>query len=333
MRRWLLDYLTCPTCPGDHDLELHAGESEGEDILGGHLACPCCARRFPIVRGIPRFVAADQDYCGNFGFQWQRWKAIQIDRLSGHRLSETRFFADSGWEPQWLAGKVIVDGGCGAGRFSDVAAGHGARVIACDISQAVEACRDNTAVHDGNVAPIQASLLELPLKKGRVDGVFCMGVIQHTPDPRRVMSALPGTLKPGGLLAYNFYENDLWWRLQWVKYLLRTFTPHLPLSWTLTLSKALVAMLFPLTRALSGIRKIRIVNHFVPIASVHAPELTREQQYAWTLLDTFDWYAPRYEKRQKHDEVAALLREAGLTEVRSRPGIACARAAGPGPQS
>lgn len=152
-----------------------------------------------------------------------------------------------------------------------------------------------------------------------------MGVIQHTPDPARTMAALPPFLRPGGRLVYNFYERGLSPRLQVVKYALRLITPRLPRRATLALSRALVAVFFPLTRLLSRIRYVRFANHFMPIAATHFAELSREQQYRWTLLDTFDWYGPRHERRQDHREVTALLEAAGLVDVAGSPGLAWAR--------
>ncbi len=321
MRAWLLDVLVCPDCPDQPSLRLEEAQSEGEEILSGRLTCSSCGKAWPVRDGIPRFVPPDDDYCGNFGFQWREWQALQIDRLSGHTLSRDRFMADSGWPPGWLSGKLILDAGCGAGRFTDVCAGEGARVVACDLSGAIDACAETMRVHQGRVACIQASLFALPLRRAAFDGLFCMGVIQHTPDPDAVIAALPQFLRPEGRLAYNFYERDWWPWFQVVKYALRLITPRLSLDSTLALSRALVALFFPLTHALSGIRRVRIINHVIPIASVHSPQLSLEQQRAWTLLDTFDWYGPRYEKRQDHREVAARLRAMGLDVRVARAGI------------
>ncbi|MGE4278578.1 MAG: methyltransferase domain-containing protein [Magnetospirillum sp.] len=326
MRAWLLDLLACPHCPDEQPLSLRIDWAMDEEIIDGRLSCPCCGASWPVRDGVPRFVGSDQDYCGNFGFQWQHWKAVQIDRLAGHSLSETRFLADSGWSPDWIKDKLILDCGCGAGRFTDIAAKHGARVVSVDLSQAVNACRETTMVWDGRVQPIQASLFDLPLRRSVFDGLFCMGVIQHTPKPERLMTLLPGWLKPGGRLAYNFYEADFWPKLQPLKYALRLVTPYLPTDWTLALCQGLVATLFPLSRALSGIRKVRIVNHVLPICSSHDKALNREQQYAWTLLDTFDWYGPRHEIRQDHHKVKALLESQGLKQVQASPGLATASA-------
>ncbi len=328
MHRNVLDILICPRCRSEAPLALSATEETDDGVVSGNLNCAGCGARYPITDGIPRFVAPAEDYCANFGFQWNEWRSLQIDRLAGHRLSATRFLADTRWRPSWLAGKLILDAGCGAGRFADVAAGLGARVVAVDLSTAVDACRETTAVHGGRVTCIQASLFDLPLRAGVFDAVYCMGVIQHTPDPERLMAGLPLHLKPGGRLAYNFYEEGLWRRLQVLKYGLRLITPHLPVAATLALSRFLVAAFFPLTRALGAVPKVRILNHFIPIAAVHHPSLSREQQYAWTLLDTFDWYGARYEKRQDHRRVADILRRAGLEGVEGQAGLTWGRRPG-----
>ena len=212
VQRSFLDILACPGCRADRPFNLEVDAEEGSDVISGVLNCRACAAEFQIANGIPRFVSTAEDYCHNFGFQWQNWKNIQIDRLSGHGLSETRFFNDSRWEPGWLRDKLVLDAGCGAGRFADVAALHGARVVACDISTAVDACRNVLLIHGERVECVQASLYDMPFRDGVFDAVFCMGVIQHTPDPEKVIVGLPTYVRPGGRVAYNFYEEGFWQR-------------------------------------------------------------------------------------------------------------------------
>ncbi len=318
----LIHLLACPKCAGDAPLDLHQRAGDGDIIDEGTLICSHCHNEYLITNGIPRFADPDDNYCGNFGFQWQKWKEIQIDRLSGHTLSEDRFYSDTQWDREWLKGKLILDAGCGAGRFTDVALAAGAKVVAIDLSGAIDACFENTKIHGDHIQCIQASLFELPFKRGVFDGVYCIGVIQHTPDPEAVITGLPKFARLGGRIAYNFYEEGLWRRLQVPKYLLRLITPYLPISITLGLSKFLVMTLFWLTSLLAPIKKIRILNHFIPIASVHNPALTRDQQYIWTLLDTFDWYGARFEKRQHHNHVADLMKSINIQEINSEPGIA-----------
>ncbi|MAH84085.1 MAG: hypothetical protein CBB68_07040 [Rhodospirillaceae bacterium TMED8] len=295
-------------------------------VVSGSLQCTSCGADFPIINGIPRFVKPEEDYCGNFGYQWQEWGSIQIDHLSAHKLSHDRFLADTRWEPDWLNGKLILDAGCGAGRFSDIAGELGARVIAIDISTAIDTCRATTARHDdranGGVDCIQASLFDLPLRRDIFDAIYCMGVIQHTPHPTALMTGLPTFLKPGAQLFLNFYEEGVWRRLQIIKYSLRLVTPFLPINVTWALSKILVTLLFPLTAAIARIPKIKILNHIIPIAAVHNQLLTLEQQRTWTLLDTFDWYGARFEKRQYHTDVAKILADSGMVRISTEPGLA-----------
>lgn len=320
MHHRLLDLLACPGCGGD--LALEPTHVDGEDVVDGRLRCRGCGREAPVTGGIPRFAGAAAAPYGNFETQWRRWGRVQIDRLSGHTLSEGRLLNETGWERDWFQGRLILDAGCGAGRFADVAAGLGAEVIAVDISGAVDACRDNLAARGARVHCVQASLFALPLKPAVADGAYCVGVIQHTPDPEGAVASVAAALKPGGRLAVNFYERDLWPKLQPLKYGLRLFTPRLAPETLHRLCRALVAVFFPLSRLLSRIRGLRLLNHVLPICAVHDPALSREQQVLWTLLDTFDWYGPVHEIRQRHGRIAQVLRDLGMRDVEARPGIA-----------
>jgi SAM-dependent methyltransferase len=331
MHASLIDLLICTACRTDAPLRLGVGEGTREEVLEGELLCTHCRSRFPIRRGTPRFVETAQDYCGNFGFQWERWKSIQIDRLEGHRLSEARFFAEVPWDREWMKGKRILDAGCGAGRFSDVAAGCGATVVACDLSDAIDACRDNTRGSAGRVHTVQASLYDLPFREGSFDAVFCFGVIQHTPDPRRTMATLPRYVRPGGLLAYDFYERSPWER-PWVPhFFFRRFTPRWPISRLLAFSHLLTALFFPLAWVVSRIPFVKRLKPLLPIAIQSSPELSLRAQYQWTVLDTFDWYGPHFEQRQHYREVTTLLAGLGLQDMTGRPGVVTARLPDAGP--
>ena len=231
MKNWLIPLLRCPRCGEDAPFDVNPAGADDEEVPDGRLLCRHCRAAFPVIAGIPRFADSDQNYSENFGIQWKLFRETQIDRLAGHQLSETRFIKDTRWPAGWLKGKLILDAGCGAGRFTDVMAEMGATVVACDLSSAVEACKKTTddptgaTAERGRVQPVQGDLLSLPFREGVFDAVFCMGVIQHTPDPERVIGTLPRHLKPGGRLAYNFYEIDPFTKFQFIKYLLRR-APH-----------------------------------------------------------------------------------------------------------
>ncbi|HXA92727.1 MAG TPA: hypothetical protein VNU73_05725, partial [Steroidobacteraceae bacterium] len=102
------------------------GTPSGGVLLEGALACPACDREFPVVSGIPRFVPRE-NYASGFGLEWTRHARTQYDSYSGLKVSEQRFFAQTGW-PHDLRGEVILEVGSGSGRFTEQAANTGATV-------------------------------------------------------------------------------------------------------------------------------------------------------------------------------------------------------------
>ena len=137
----------------------------GRAARGGRAGCAGCGGTWPVRNSVPRFVPEEEDYAGGFGFQWQRWRLTQIDRLNGTTLTTDRLLTDTGWDRDWIAGRLIFDGGAGAGRFSDALAAMGARVVSLDMSIAIDACCETTRVHGDAVQCIQASLM--PYRCGR----------------------------------------------------------------------------------------------------------------------------------------------------------------------
>jgi SAM-dependent methyltransferase len=281
--------------------------------------CPGCGREYPIVRGIPRFVASDQ-YVENFGWQWDRFRRTQIDQFNGTSESEARFRRETEWQPKDLPGELMLDAGCGAGRFSAIAASWGARVVAVDLAgAAVEACLRNMHALGLQVLVIQASLFDLPFKPGTFDRIFSLGVLQHTPDPPRLIRELPTLLKPGGALAYWIYERR-WYQFLHLKYALRPLTRRLSPRVNFGLATALVSGLFPVTALMSKVPLVRETLRFMPVAARHLwGRLSLRQQWEWAVLDTLDWYGPGYDFPQEEPKVLELLRASGLEDVRRAP--------------
>ena len=54
MKLRALDYLACPACAGD--LQLEEKSREGEDVMTGSLCCTACSIVYPIEHGVPRFA-------------------------------------------------------------------------------------------------------------------------------------------------------------------------------------------------------------------------------------------------------------------------------------
>ncbi len=130
----------------------------------------------------------DDGYNNSFALQWRTFKSNQIDAVSGTDLTARRFH-DTGWSPDDLRGKLTLEAGCGAGRFTRLLAEAGADVVAIDYSAAVDVCREMNG-HFPNVLFMQCDILEMPLRPESFEYVFCYGVLQHTSNPKTTFLAL-----------------------------------------------------------------------------------------------------------------------------------------------
>jgi 2-polyprenyl-3-methyl-5-hydroxy-6-metoxy-1,4-benzoquinol methylase len=292
----------------------------GNLVVEGNLLCVQCGERFPIVRSIPRFVSEQEDYAKSFGLQWERFRRTQVDRFNGTDESKQRFLSETGWEWNELKGLLVLDAGCGAGRFTAIACEFGARVVAVDLtSGSAESCYKNMKELGCEAFVVQASLYKLPFRPDTFDRIFSLGVLQHTPEPHRAMELLPAFLKPGGKLAYWIYEKR-WYRYLMVRNYLRLITRNLSPRTNWWMSVGLVSALFPLTAILSVIPVLCRAMALMPIAGRHYwGKLSLRQQWEWTLLDTFDSYSAKYEHPQLERDVFTALTRAGMQHIQRTP--------------
>jgi len=314
MRLELLEVLACPKCQGGFVCRPRISEAEG-DVTEGLLVCGRCGSEFRVTRGIPRFID-DRTYADSFGYQWNLFRTEQLDSVNGTGLSARRFFGETGWSASWMKGKWILDAGCGAGRFLDVAAATEAHVVGFDVSTAIDAAAQ-TVRGRRNVHLVQASIYDLPFKPGAFDGVYCIGVIQHTPDPDSALRSLPMPLKPGGRIALTAYERRRWWTGFHAKYLLRPLTRRVNKEVLLRIIKVLMPVLFPVTEVLFRLPLVgRGFSFIIPVANyVNEPALSLRQRYRWAVLDTFDMLSPAFDSPQTETNVRSVLGRAGIGEI------------------
>jgi SAM-dependent methyltransferase len=307
-----LEVLRCPQCYGR--LALTEARAAGTRVHSGWLVCADGRHRYPIRDFVPRFVP-QSNYADSFGWQWQRFRRTQLDSYSGHPISAQRFWRATGWSPGELAGAWVLDAGCGAGRFAEIALRAGAQVVALDYSAAVDACYENLRQYPG-LHVVQADIYALPFARRTFSRVYSLGVLQHTPDAGAAFAALPPMVRDGGRLAVDFYERS--WKSRLLpKYWLRPLTTRVSQP---RLFGALERWVPRVLRVSASVRRLpllsRALRSLTPVADYTGVlPLSAQQQLEWSLLDTFDWYGPAYD----HPQTARTLRtwsgEAGLREV------------------
>jgi SAM-dependent methyltransferase len=250
---------------------------------------------------IPRYVP-DDDYTESFGYQWNRFEVV-----SEQEDIET-FELKTGVDPRSLKDLLVLDAGCGGGRYARVAAMHGARVLGVDRSSAVNKARSITQEYS-NAQFLQADLLDLPLRPGAFDLVYSIGVLHHTRDTRAAFDAIARLVRPGGRLSVWVYRKNSPPQ-EWINDGLRDLAQRMP------------------RRALLAACKLAAVAGAVPLLNRTLNKVANFSNHpSWEVrvCDNFDWYSPRYQYHHTLTEVLQWFREAGFREIVELPPLKTGR--------
>ena len=110
-----------------------------------------------------------------------------------------------------VAGKRVVDIGCGGGILSDAMARRGADVLGIDLAgkalkvaqlHALEAGTSNVEYREVSAEALAA---EAPQQ---FDVVTCMEMLEHVPDPSSIVAACSALVKPGGWVFFSTLNRN-----------------------------------------------------------------------------------------------------------------------------
>ncbi|TVM34456.1 class I SAM-dependent methyltransferase [Oceanidesulfovibrio marinus] len=305
------------TCP-EHGGSLAVRPSPGGEPA---LSCPSGCT-YPLVKGIPRFVP-ESNYTDAFGLQWKTFRRTQLDSVTGCPITRTRLTRLLGGSID-VEGQNILEAGCGAGRFTEILLEEGGLVHAVDMSCAVEANHENCGTH-ANHRVCQADIRNLPFQEESFDLVFCVGVVQHTPDPEETMAALCRQVRPGGRLVMDHYTHG--YPVTASRKIIREKLLQMPPEFSLSFCEMLVNILWPVHVMLWHNRKIpgfgALYKQFLahsPLVDYHSSygELSPEILQSWALLDTHDTVTDRYKHLRSADEIAATLAAHGMVDIETQ---------------
>lgn len=294
MMETMLRLLCCPECRG----RLVQAAAQSCDAT---LVCVKCGRSYPVVDGLPRLVLGGgpcADVAESFGFQWRARARGLFERGTLYGLSaeaeRLNFFGALGIEPEAMAGRVVLDAGCGDGFLLTVLEQHPAQVVGIDVSAsarlAADRCRDFS-----NVTVLQADLFSPPFLPGSFDYVWCEGVLVHTGDPRKGFQILADLVKPGGRLYVWVYSSERLSIYQRIRDFLRV-AHRLPRPLVLLVSY-LLAMPIAVAKQLRG----------------RTRGADRVSTIAFTMFDNL---APRVQTRHAAAEVRAWFEESGFSDLK-----------------
>jgi 2-polyprenyl-3-methyl-5-hydroxy-6-metoxy-1,4-benzoquinol methylase len=145
----------------------------------------------------------DKNTVDSFGEEWSKFNDFSDTDLN----TAGRGYFDI--VPEVLyKGKVVLDLGCGTGRWSKYLSEKAKYIEAIDPSSAVISAATMLLKSD-NVRVTQASIDNIPFEDGAFDFVFSLGVLHHIPDTQLAMRKCVNKVKPGGyFLVYLYYSLD-----------------------------------------------------------------------------------------------------------------------------
>jgi len=208
-----------------------------------------------------------------------------------------------------LDGQLVLDAGCGNGRFTAAALAGGAReVISVDIGWGVDATFDHHR-DDPRVHVVQASLFDLPIKA--VDSAFSIGVLMHTGDAARAFGQIASLIAPGGLFAVRLYHRGNWAH-EIVDRGIRSLTTRLSKPIQLWFARAMAKLGTSFV-----VREARTVR--VP-SQMSSRVMWYQVLRNWpTVHHNLDWWTAPVATHHTVREVAAWGRASGLEIVRADP--------------
>jgi 2-polyprenyl-6-hydroxyphenyl methylase / 3-demethylubiquinone-9 3-methyltransferase len=110
-----------------------------------------------------------------------------------------------------LAGKEVLDVGCGGGILSESMAGLGATVTGIDLSEKALGVARLHLFESGRKVDYRHAGAEAFADEhaGRFDVVTCLEMLEHVPDPSSTVAACARLAKPGGHVFFSTLNRNL----------------------------------------------------------------------------------------------------------------------------
>ena len=114
-----------------------------------------------VINGIPRFVE-NNNYASAFGEQWKKYRLTQLDSFTKVAISRDRLKRCFGEHFDNLEDKLVLEAGCGAGRFTEILLQKKSKLVSFDLSDAVDANALNFPLNDRLL--FQGDIYDIPFK-------------------------------------------------------------------------------------------------------------------------------------------------------------------------
>lgn len=335
MKQETIEIIVCPICKNSLILK-RAFCSDKNNIIEGLLYCEDCGHLYPVINGIPRMLQNSVYNNVNFFMKYERDIAdiipIKRNEINSCRLNqlqkntinifsfEWQMYSSFGWndpiynleyekrvfyEKTLLSSKefedkIVLDAGCGNGRYLYWASQYGARLaIGVDLGFSVDIVQENLK-NNNRVQLIQGDIFNLPFKDDYFEIIFSIGVLMHTGNAKKATECLVKCLRSDGKISIHLYHksNILYEKLD---ALLRSHTTKLTIDQSLKFTERF----YRLARILYVIRIGKIINGLFFRIDNHPHCI-------------FDWYTAPIATHHDYKEVFSWFKDLGLEILSDR---------------
>lgn len=253
------------------------------------------------------------DVIDAFGDEWTRFDQTRFSEEERAEWFE-KYFEVFPWGEldESAAG---FDLGCGSGRWAKDVAPRVGQLHCVEPSDAIEVAKKNLA-DVPNVVFHKRTAAELPLAPESMDFGYSLGVLHHVEDTEGALRSAVRALKPGApFLVYLYYAFDnrpRWFRALWrASDAARQVISRQPSKVRHVICDGLAASVYyPLARGAAAAERLGASVDNWPLSAY------RNRSFYSMRTDSLDRFGTRLEKRYTRDEMEALLRSAGLTDIR-----------------
>ncbi len=334
MRESLVEKLRCPVDLSPLRLDISKQDVDGH-IVAGQLHCMACQQVYPIKEGVPDLLPAESAQINGedlerlqvatverFGFEWlyfRDWGWLTEypdvpnaeEKFRSGLIEHTRkhFWGKSLFREEDLhPGLLVLDAGCGNGRFTYQAAQTGAEVVGIDLGWGIYSAFDHTRSLP-NVHIVRGDLFRLPFADDTFDCIFIIGVLQHTGNAQAAFDATVRTLRPGGLVAVRIYGQGRR-TYETLDSLIRAVTTRLPINMQISFAR-ITAAIARWLRSGNWRKRFyrRLFSHINLLPTEH---------------EMHDWWSAPIATHHTLDEVEDWFTKNQLEIVRSKPDNAAA---------
>lgn len=287
------DLLICPACA----VPL---QSEPDQYR-----CPQCPAVYAVKNRIPRFLTSlsDEEQQARHSFNFEHARFLHSRHLHFSPALVEQWLAATKLPAEYFKGKVVLDAGCGSGRWAYALASLGAQVVAVDLTEeGVEITHQATAGFE-NAAVLQASLFHLPFKPMAFDFVVSWGVLHHTPDTKAAFGRLVPLIKKGGCGYIMVYEK------------------HNPLKFACTNLLRRILRNFSEESRYRFCRRLIIKNPVLHLLLTHLIisdtryKVTDPVEISTKQLGLYDAYSPAFNHIHTREEVLSWFEEYGFKKI------------------